>query len=708
MKNLRIKYYQALLLFSCLYFFPIQNLIAQPAPIVTGLSPVAASVGSSVVISGSNFGAIPSGNTVWFGGLKATVTAASPTSLTVTVPPGASNPVRVYTGGLEGQSPIPFVLTFLGTSSLSAASFNTLVPSQAVGIQNGGNAGLPNNSIANLKFADLDGDGKPDLICGRLGTYVQFNTSTPGTISQGTISGPGVINASFEARNAGGLIQGMFSELTTYGTNAAQEGDIDFGDIDGDGLIDIVSSVYRPGNVDRVSIFRNVSGAPGSLSSSNFASPIVYGTGGRWARNVRLADFDGDGKLDILTDGDGSGGSIFRNTSSPGSISFSAIADLSAGINNYFIEMADIDRDGKLDIVARSYGGSQVVVLRNTSSGIGNISFAPAQAFNVVSGGVGLKLGDIDGDGMVDVLATGSTGKLSILRNTSTSGAVNFDPYYTISGSTSLNVADAAIGDLDGDSKVDIAFNDANYTMYVVKNNSTPGNLSFGGDIALNPSNTLAQYASEVVIQDVDGDGKNDIASLSTYTNGINFFSNALTVLPVTWIDFTARSQANGIQLRWSTAAEQQNLYFEVGRSSDGKTFSDIGRVPAAQHSDLSQTYNWLDSSRIFGKVFYRIRQVDYDQKFNYSKTVALNLENNLSTWISPNPITGLLHIELAARLNGSGELRIFNMQGQLMLRRPVNGATMYLDCSNWSAGMYVLNLYDRDQRVFSKIFEKR
>ena len=405
---------------------------------------------------------------------------------------------------------------------------------------------------------------------------------------------------------------------------------------------------------------------------------------------------------------DAGGGSVFRNTSTPGTISFAAIADLSAGLVEDFIEVADIDGDGRLDIVARGYSDYQVRVLRNTSAGSGSISFAAAQAFNVQSGGQGLKLGDIDGDGKVDVLATGNSGKLYILRNNSTSGSVSFDPYYTISGSTSNNLADAAIGDLDGDGKVDIAFNDGNYTMYVIKNNSVPGSLSFGSDIALNPSTTLAQYATEVVIQDVDGDGKNDIASLSTYTNGINFFTNMSVVLAVTWIDFTAQAQNDGVQLHWSTAAESQNSYFEIERSLDANHFSDIGRISGARYSAAVQTYSWLDTAELSGEVWYRIRQVDDDLKASYSKIVEIRLGNNVSVKMSPNPVATLLHVKLPVGWNSSKELRIFNMKGQLMLRQSVNGTTADLNCSGLRVGVYILTLYAGGQRVFSNTFEKK
>lgn len=687
---------------------PLQSLNAQ-APTITGISPVAAAKNNSVLINGTNFSTNISDNIVWFGGVKATVTAANATSLTVTVPAGAGNPVRVLSSNLIAESPVQFIYTFPGQAALSSSSFTALTPSQAYVIQNGSYNGLQLHSIANLKYADLDGDQKPDMIAGRQGLYVQFNTSTPGFISVGTEDNGNVINASFEARYNGG-IQGVLSELTSYQTNAAQEGDVDFGDIDGDGKLDLVSCVYRPSNSDRISVFRNITTVSGALSNSNFDAPITYSTGGRWARRLRLADFDNDGKLDILVSTSGGGGAMFRNTSTPGSISFAAIANLSASISEDYIEVADIDGDGKTDIVARPYGSSEIKVLLNNSSGIGSISFAAAQSFSIEAGGTGIELGDLDGDGLTDVLASGNSGSLYLLRNTSSSGSASFAAFYKITTSTGFNIADATLGDLDGDGKIDIAFNDGNYTIYAIKNNSTSGSLSFDPDFALNPLGGLSQYASEVVIQDIDGDGKNDVVSASTYSNGIHYFTNntASSTLPVSWLNFSAQPKREGVLLQWATASEKNNSYFDVERSSDeGRSFHAIGRVAGSSNSSISRSYQWLDAAAL-PKAWYRIKQVDIDQAVRYSKVLLVKQEENIDISVSPNPVNHRLELRLPARLNGRYLLRIFDQQGKQVAHKQVNSGITTFDCSALPAGLYRLLLYNGNTLLSTKTFAKQ
>src|SRR5689334_6045149 len=80
-------------------FVSTQQLIAQP--VISSFSPTTGAAGTAVTITGANFSITPTNNTVYFGTVKATVTAASYTSLTVTVPPGALyQPISVTTGGL--------------------------------------------------------------------------------------------------------------------------------------------------------------------------------------------------------------------------------------------------------------------------------------------------------------------------------------------------------------------------------------------------------------------------------------------------------------------------------------------------------------------------------------------------------------------------------------------------------------------------------
>jgi hypothetical protein len=146
------------------------GLLAQPT--ITSFAPVAAPAGSSVTITGSNFSTVNTDNVVYFGSVKAAVTAASATSLTVTVPNGATyKPITVTVNNLTAFSPLPFTLTY---TSDGAVVGNTYTEQLEFLI-----AYRPRY----VHLADLDGDGKPDLLSTEilnLKLHVLRNTSSGG------------------------------------------------------------------------------------------------------------------------------------------------------------------------------------------------------------------------------------------------------------------------------------------------------------------------------------------------------------------------------------------------------------------------------------------------------------------------------------------------------------------------------------------------
>jgi hypothetical protein len=144
-------------------------------PVINSVIPASGPVNTTVTITGNNFGATPAANVVWFGSVRVPITAASATSLSVTVPPGiSSQPMTVTTAGLTSTPFAPFNTTFSDNGQFVPSAFaaRTDVP-----------AGSGPQFICN---ADLDGDGKPDLIVanGDSNTVtIYHNNSTPGSIS---------------------------------------------------------------------------------------------------------------------------------------------------------------------------------------------------------------------------------------------------------------------------------------------------------------------------------------------------------------------------------------------------------------------------------------------------------------------------------------------------------------------------------------------
>jgi hypothetical protein len=462
-------------------FFPL-SVLAQP--VIDSIRPASGPINTTVTISGNNFSATAAANVVWFGSVRVPVTAASANSLTITVPAGiSSQQITVTTGGLTSVPFAPFNTTFSDNGQFipSAFSTQTTVPT-----------GLGPQYLCN---ADLDGDGKPDLIVanGDSSTVtIYHNNSTPGNISFSEV-------ASFAMGNTGYPI----------GVTA--------GDLDGDGKPDIVISNYY---TQTLTFYRNAS-TPGNIVMDS----VLSVPSGSYVLGASIADINDDGKPEVIVACQGSNIlSIYTNSSTLGHIAFSNETTIMApsGGSPFKAVVADIDGDGKPDIVAANSYLNTVSVYRNTTPTGGTISFAPDVDFNTGNFPEGTAIGDIDGDGKPDlVVANNSDNTLSVLLNTSTVGNVSFAPQVTVNSGSSAY--DLVIADFDGDGKPDIGVDDQfNNTVSVHRNVSTPGT------VALNPNvdYSTGNFPYSITTADFDGDGKPDLAVVNDGDNTFTVLRN--------------------------------------------------------------------------------------------------------------------------------------------------------------------------------------
>src|ERR1035437_2289779 len=389
---------------------------AAQVPSISSLSNYSGNPGDNITMSGSNFDATPLNNVVRFGAVRGQVVAASSSSILVPVPIGATyGPVSVQIpNGKTAFASRPFAPTF-----------------------------APSGPVTNHSFGQLSNDASiPHLV----------------TLTDG-LSGP------------------------TQGVVAT--------DFDGDGKPDIAVANWNNNNVV---IFRNGNGN-GDIVASAFTKVATLPVGSR-PTDIAVCDLNGDGLPDLVV-GNFSGNSIsiIQNTSSGGNISFAPAVEIP--LINYYqalppssVAGADMDGDGWPDIIV---SGQNPAVLRNRGLGgsIGSSSFETPVAV-LVSGGAAydLAVADIDGDGKPDLLVTGYPNQCSVIHNRSSSGSVSFDAPLQLSTASSYN-GGVAIVDLNGDGKPELIVGSG--TLSIFPNQSTPGSLtasSFGPrvDVAVSAS----------------------------------------------------------------------------------------------------------------------------------------------------------------------------------------------------------------------------
>ena len=464
--------------------------VATP-PVITSFFPASARANETITINGQNFSTTPSNNIVYFGAVRATVLNASTTSLAVSAPFGATyDLISVTNNTLTGYSSQKFNPIFEGTGIINPSSFTRQD-------FRGG------DYFYDLSLVDIDNDGKPDVSASQFNTpniSVLKNNSTPGSVAF-----PPYVDI--------GVAQHL--RTSTYV------------DMDGDGKKDIAGVNF---GFASFSVRRNTS----SIGLISFGLKTDYGTiPTPWY--ITGNDLDGDGKPDLVvvsTDENYSRlVSVYRSTTIGNNISFATRKDYVAAGVPVKASIVDIDGDLKPDIVAAH--GAGVTIFRNTST-IGSINFATGVTISFPSGSNTMCTGDVDGDGMIDIVGAGYVSQsLSILRNTSTTGNISFAASFLYV--TNFHVTAAAMGDLDGDSRPEIVLTsqDSN-SVSIYKNLSSPGNINLSQKMefatAPNPSSSLD-------IGDIDGDGKNDIVvGCSRYPSGseytVTILKNAVPVGP--------------------------------------------------------------------------------------------------------------------------------------------------------------------------------
>lgn len=486
-----------------------QTIFAQ-APTIVNFSPASGPIGTSVVITGTNFSTTTTNNIVYFGAVKATVTAAAANSLTVTVPAGASyKPITVAVAGNLSLaiSATPFITTFAGGGSITSGSFTS------TGVI------LLYSSFATKGIAagDIDGDGKVDLLSANNATTnfsLFLNTGTPGTLSFATASN------------------------TTWPGNPNK---IKLADLNADGKLEIMGA---SSTVSNLTYWQNNS-TPGTISLGSRQNTPVSGTN---LNSLATADFDNDGKLDAVTLGNSSNtiNVLKNNTVLATVIGFqTGVADVyTTGTNSIDVSTADFNLDGKQDIVVSGWGApASIAVYPNTSTG-GTITFA-AKINLTVTGATNpsnIAVGDIDGDGKMDMVVTERVNGavMGIYRNTSTiGGSISFAARQALAG-VQFQAQCADLGDLDGDGKIDLA---VGYSggIDLFKNTSTAGVISFASPVRYEASLGF----EEVVIGDFDGDGRNEFAGTSNSAVGaIYVYRNIMA--PPTVTSFTPARAVTG------------------------------------------------------------------------------------------------------------------------------------------------------------------
>ncbi|MFA7272784.1 MAG: T9SS type A sorting domain-containing protein [Crocinitomicaceae bacterium] len=185
----------------------------------------------------------------------------------------------------------------------------------------------------------------------------------------------------------------------------------------------------------------------------------------------------------------------------------------------------------------------------------------------------------------------------------------------------------------------------------------------------------------------------------------IGTINSSATPLPIGLLYFDAKmNNQRTVDLSWQTASETNNDYFTIERSKNGSSWETIGAVTGAGNSFLALSYQSIDPNPLMGISYYRLKQTDFDGKFTYSKSIAVNNQRAASEpmVIFPNPTHQFIHV--LGEIKPTDMLEFYNSMGQnvsaIVPLLNSSGSLRQYDVSALSSGLYFLTHNDKVYKI--------
>lgn len=185
------------------------------------------------------------------------------------------------------------------------------------------------------------------------------------------------------------------------------------------------------------------------------------------------------------------------------------------------------------------------------------------------------------------------------------------------------------------------------------------------------------------------------------------FQNCVLSILPLNWLDFTAkRQQDRTVLLEWSTSGEYNTDILLVERAEANEAFKPIGQILSSGQNSARADYEYLDKNPAEGINYYRVKQVDLDGRFAYSNIRSVDFGNVDFERLKffPNPVEDRARILLPGKQSAE-KINFYDSNGRCMMS--FNLPEQYLDLTPLSSGMYMAEVITTHGIYFQKVIKR-
>lgn len=181
----------------------------------------------------------------------------------------------------------------------------------------------------------------------------------------------------------------------------------------------------------------------------------------------------------------------------------------------------------------------------------------------------------------------------------------------------------------------------------------------------------------------------------------------ALNPLPIDLVAFSGKNVGNAVELVWSTASERNNEKFQIERSAEGKEFIEIGNVLGSGTTTETNHYKFIDSKPSLGTNYYRLKQIDFDGKYEYSPIVSVLFQKEGTISIYPTLVQSEFMVALPRDAAELTTVKIYSLQGNLVHSVREEGTNLLkIAMHTLTAGQYVVEVSNGNQLSRTLVFK--